>query len=73
MSKIFVCIEDFTVCGQTVLDKVTIHQGDMFLLLSIGRDKVRLSPLSDNDNTCQHELIICHEYFHDYFTEEKGV
>ncbi len=56
-----VCKEDFEVCGETILDKVTIKKGSWWSLLFINNDHVLLDGLDG------HQLTLKRSLFDSYF------
>lgn len=59
------CIKTFTVSGKTLLDKIEIKEGDIFILHSLTDSRAILYSCAHSD----YHLIICREYFNNYFVE----
>ncbi len=52
-----VCREDFEVCGETILDKVTIKEGSWWSLIFINNDHVVLDDLNGHQLTLKRDLF----------------
>lgn len=52
-----VCIQDFEVVGETILDKVVIKEGSWWECRFENKDRVVLSGYNN------HELILCREWY----------
>lgn len=61
--EVYECIEDFEVCGDTILDTVKIKKGEWFWIKAKNRTHVILA------NGTDHLLWLCNEYFEKYFTD----
>lgn len=61
--EVYECIEDFEVCGDTILDTVKIKKGEWFWIKSKNRIYVILL------NGTDHLLWIRNEFFEKYFTD----
>lgn len=61
--EVYECIEDFEVCGDTILDTVKIKKGEWFWIKSKNRTHVILL------NGTDHLLWLVNELFEKYFTD----
>lgn len=62
---VYVCVEDFEVCGETVLDKVKIEEGSLFWKTSEPPDHSRVVLRNDTG----HFLYLSKDLFVNYFKD----
>ena len=62
--EVYECIEDFEICGDSILDTVKIEKGEWFWIGGKNRTHVRLL------NGTNHELWLMNELFEKYFTDK---